>query len=182
MLYRLGDLLQPTKILNTGNRYEPVAVGKYGIRKRSEIYKKQLAEDYSKNRVISYGDLIIGMGSTQIDVGVLCTDETYCVSPAYHTYHIDTSVVSPDYLEMYIMANNDLYTKRSMIASARQGKSVNLKGFMEEFVEVPTFSTQKALVSKIKTVREAITNQEHLVSELDACVKSLFDNRRAIIC
>ena len=84
----LGSFLEEYSEKNTANNLQSVAVGKYGIRKREDIYSKELSSDYSKNKVIRKNTLIIGMGSTQIDIGILTTDNCYCVSPAYTTYRI----------------------------------------------------------------------------------------------
>jgi type I restriction enzyme S subunit len=73
-----------------------VAVGRYGIRTRESIYSKELAKDYSKNKVIGKNTLTVGMGSVQIDIGILTDDVKYSVSPAYHTYTI--TGINPDYL------------------------------------------------------------------------------------
>ena len=50
--HSLSDYLSEYTERNVNNFYTPVAVGKYGIRKREEIYSKELAADYSKNKVI----------------------------------------------------------------------------------------------------------------------------------
>ena len=39
---KLGDVLKEYKEKNTDNKYKPVAVGRYGIRKREDIYSKEL--------------------------------------------------------------------------------------------------------------------------------------------
>lgn len=81
----LSDFLAEYKELNTNNRFRPVAVGRYGIRTRESIYSKELAQDYSKNKLIYKDTLTVGMGSVQMDIGILTDDITYSVSPAYHT-------------------------------------------------------------------------------------------------
>ncbi|MBQ7250156.1 MAG: hypothetical protein IJS37_02310 [Bacilli bacterium] len=177
--YSLSELLKPTNERNIGNSYEPVAVGRYGIRKRSEIYTKDLASDFSKNKVIRYGSLIIGMGSKQIDFGVLCEDESYCVSPAYHTYSIDTKLANPRYLELALKASNSHLTKKYMIASARQGKSVDTKGLFKEKVSLPTLNEQSNFVRKTETIIGSISRLDARLSECDSLIKSLFNERRA---
>ena len=47
MLYRLEEVITEYSEKNTSGLFKPVAVGKYGIRQRSDIYKKELAKDYS---------------------------------------------------------------------------------------------------------------------------------------
>ena len=71
----LGTFLKEYNKRNVGNQYRPVAVGRYGIRKREEIYSKELASDYSKNKIIYKNTLTVGMGSVQIDIGVLTENE-----------------------------------------------------------------------------------------------------------
>lgn len=66
---------------NVTNEYRPVAVGRYGIRTRESIYSKELAADYSKNKLIYKDTLTVGMGSVQIDIGVLTDDVVYSVRP-----------------------------------------------------------------------------------------------------
>ena len=63
MRVKLGDLVEEYSERNSENKYKPVAVGKYGIRARESIYSKELAKDYSKNKVIRKGTLTVGMGS-----------------------------------------------------------------------------------------------------------------------
>ena len=70
MNVKLGEILSEYKEKNTDNKYKPVAVGRYGIRTRESIYSKELAKDYSKNKVIYKDTLTVGMGSTQIDIGI----------------------------------------------------------------------------------------------------------------
>ena len=120
----LGGFLEEYSEKNVANNLQSVAVGKYGIRKREEIYSKELSADYSKNKVIRKNTLIIGMGSTQIDIGILTTDDCYCVSPAYTTYRIKG--INSFYLQEYLIELNPLLSVRYMITSARQGKAVNL--------------------------------------------------------
>ena len=89
--YPLSRFLAEYKELNTDNKYRPVAVGRYGIRSRESIYSKELAKDYSKNKLIYKGTLTVGMGSVKMDIGILSDNEVYSVSPAYHTYRISGS-------------------------------------------------------------------------------------------
>ena len=123
--HRLSEFLSEYSEKNSNNAFTPVAVGKHGIRKRNEIYNKELSSDYSKNKVIRQNTLVIGMGSTQIDIGVLSNKETLCVSPAYTTYKINN--INASYLNELLIFLNPLLSKKYMIISARQGKSVNKK-------------------------------------------------------
>lgn len=50
---------------NIDNLYSPVAVGKYGIRSRESIYSKELASDYSKNKLFTKIHLQLGWGQNR---------------------------------------------------------------------------------------------------------------------
>lgn len=174
MKYKLLDLLTEYKETNKDSLYEPVAVGKYGIRKRNEIYKKELSDDYSKNKVIRTNTLIVGMGSNQIDIGVLSDDKIYSVSPAYHTYRINIQVVDSDYLDLLFKANNANYFRKYSIATARQGKKIDLKSLLNEIVDIPSFEEQGIIVGKIFDINELIRIEEKSLSLLDELTKSRF--------
>ena len=130
----LGSFLEEYSEKNAANNLQSVAVGKYGIRKREDIYSKELSADYSKNKVIHKDTLIIGMGSTQIDIGILLTDNCYCVSPAYTTYRIKG--INSFYLQEYLIELNPLLSIRYMITSARQGKTVNKEDLMKHLMPI----------------------------------------------
>lgn len=173
MKYKLNRILTKYSEKNTNN-YEPVAVGRYGIRKRSDIYKKELSNDYLKNKVIFQNVLIIGMGSVQIDVGVLKENLYYSVSPAYHTFKINTSIVLSEYLELLFLAKNSYYTKLYMIASARQGKKVDVEGLLNEIVEIPNLIKQQEIIDKINKINKLTRNYENQLQLLDEIIKSRF--------
>ena len=174
MKYQLKDIISEYTEKNINGAYDPVAVGKYGIRKRSDIYKKELAKDYSKNKVIRKNTMIVGMGSTQIDIGVLSLDDIYSVSPAYHTFSINSSIIRSEYLDYLFQAKNSLYTSRYMIASARQGKTVNLKDMLFETVDIPDFDVQQKTVEKINEIKDCISLEEKQLALYDELIKSRF--------
>ncbi|MBE6504102.1 MAG: restriction endonuclease subunit S, partial [Methanobrevibacter sp.] len=174
MKYLLSDILKEYSEKNSLNKYYPVAVGKYGIRKRSDIYKKELAKDYSKNKIIRKNTLIVGMGSTQIDIGVLSSDEIFSVSPAYHTFNISDKIVDSRYLDLLFLSKNNEYTQKYMIASARQGKTVNLKDLLKEIIEIPNFEQQYEIINKIEKIKKFIQFEEENISYYEELIKSRF--------
>ena len=174
MKYKLGEILTEYTERNTNSIFQPVAVGRYGIRKREDIYKKELADDYSKNKVIRKDTLIIGMGSIQIDVGVLADDEVYSVSSGYHTFKINTKIVYSKFLEYLFSFKNPEFTKKYMIASARQGKKVDIKSLMDEILDIPNFAVQKEIILKINMIKNHIKQSENSLKYYDELVKSRF--------
>lgn len=174
MKYTFSQLLSEYSEKNTDNVYEPVAVGKYGIRKRSEIYKKELADDYSNNKLIYNNTLTIGLGSKQIDFGVLAEDSIYSVSPAYKTFYINNELIESKYLELYLEATNEYLTKKYMIASARQGKKVDIDNMLKETISVPEICEQKRIINDIILIRESVEKDYRLIGLLEEIVDSLF--------
>ena len=169
---KLGDVLKEYKEKNTDNKYKPVAVGRYGIRKREDIYSKELAKDYSKNKLIYKNTLTVGMGSKQIDIGILTEDEIYAVSPAYHTFRINN--IDANYLRYCLDARNADMSERFMIASARQGKSVDFKKMLE--YEIPVYSERdtQTILFNLSKIEDVILNLDSQLEKMDLLVKSRF--------
>ncbi|MEN9911630.1 MAG: hypothetical protein RI956_74 [Pseudomonadota bacterium] len=151
---KLGGMLIEFSDRDNSNLYEPVSIGKYGIRKRSEIYSKVLSNDLSKNKVISKNNLVIGMGSTQIDIGILIDDEKYCVSPAYSTFKI--TGVNSYFLEQYLLQINKEISKLFMVISARQGKSVNKDGLLNFNILIPSSLEQTKISNFLGSIDKKI--------------------------
>ena len=174
--YPLGSFLDEYSEKNVANNLQSVAVGKYGIRKREDIYSKELSADYSKNKVIRKDTLIIGMGSTQIDIGILVEDEKYCVSPAYTTYHI--SGINSFYLQEYLIELNPLLSVRYMITSARQGKAVNKDDLMRHILTVHSLDTQEQICGRFKLLYKRLQIEKEMLSALQRqkafLLKSMF--------
>lgn len=174
MNYKLNELLTPYKEINRDSLFEPVAIGKYGIRKRREIYKKELSNDYSKNKVIRKNTLSIGLGSNQIDVGVLTTDEIYSVSPAYNTFKIDTQKVCAKYLELSMKYNNSYFFKKHSIATARQGKKVDMVGLLGESINIPNIDNQLDVIKKVTSIEDKIQKEKEQLNYFNELIKSRF--------
>ena len=169
---RLEDLLTEYKELNVGNRYRPVAVGRFGIRAREDIYTKELAKDYSKNKVIHQNTLTVGMGSKQIDIGILTSEDRYSVSPAYHTYRIGE--VDCDYLRYCLEARNADMFKRFAKRGTRQGKTIDLKRWLGYRIYLPSKERQVAVVRRLDAIERQIDDCKSMGQRLDDLVKSQF--------
>lgn len=170
--YALNEFLKEYKELNTDNKYRPVAVGRYGIRKRESIYSKELAKDYSKNKLIHKGTLTVGMGSKQIDIGILIEDETFAVSPAYHTYEIQG--IRYKYLEYCLQSKNiemfSLYAKRG----SRQGKSIDLKRWLTYKIPVYSEKDQIVIEENLNKINYVIELRRKQIDLLDELIKARF--------
>ena len=168
----LSRFLTEYKDLNTNNQYRPVAVGRYGIRTRESIYSKELAKDYSKNKLIYKDTLTVGMGSVQMDIGILTDDITYSVSPAYHTYRI--CGIDCDYLRFCLQARNiDMFT-RYMKRGSRQGKSIDLKAWIEYSIPVYPNARQSEIVEHLNVVQSIVAHRQQQLQKLDELVKARF--------
>ncbi len=168
----LRKFITEYKQKNEKNEFKPVAVGKYGIRTRESIYSKELAKDYSKNKIIFKNTLTVGMGSRQIDIGILPDDVIYSVSPAYHTYKI--SGINADYLRYCLMCRNEDMFKRFVKRGSRQGKSIDLKRWLEYEIPVYDVCNQEKIVLKLNKVTNVISMRKQQLQKLDELIQARF--------
>lgn len=168
----LSEFITEYSERNTENKYSPVAVGKYGIRSRESIYSKELTSDYSKNKLIYKDTLTVGMGSKQIDVGVLIDDIIYSVSPAYHTYRIKN--INAKYLDYCIRCRNqDMFT-RFVKRGSRQGKTVDLKRWLTYEIPVYDGMSQAEIVDHLNRVQVLIDLRKEQLEKQDELIKARF--------
>ena len=170
--YPLSTFLTEYSEKNIGNTYRPVAVGRYGIRTRESIYSKELAKDYSKNKLIHKNTLTVGMGSVQIDIGVLTDDITYSVSPAYHTYKI--AGVNAEYLRYCLECRNQDMFSRFVKRGSRQGKTIDLKRWLTYEIPVYDENRQQEIVDRFNQISELIEKRQEQLVQLSELVKSRF--------
>ena len=170
--YPLNQFLMEYTERNSDNEYRPVAVGRYGIRTRESIFSKELAKDYSKNKLIYKDTLTVGMGSVQIDIGVLSEDVIYSVSPAYHTYRIEG--INSEYLKYCLECRNQDMFVRYVKKGSRQGKTIDLKRWLTYEIPVCSEMEQKRVVEKISYVDALIEVAQTQLAKLDDLVKSRF--------
>lgn len=170
--YPLNKFLMEYTERNSDNEYRPVAVGRYGIRTRESIYSKELAKDYSKNKLIYKDTLTVGMGSVQIDIGVLSEDVIYSVSPAYHTYRIEG--INSEYLKYCLECRNRDMFVRYVKKGSRQGKTIDLKRWLTYEIPVCSEIEQKQVVEKISYVNALIEVAQTQLAKLDELVKARF--------
>lgn len=168
----LKNYISEYKELNSTGEFAPVAVGRYGIRTRESIYSKELAKDYSKNKLIFKDTLTVGMGSVQIDIGILTDDVTYSVSPAYHTYRI--SGIDSDYLRYCLQYRNKDMFLRYVKRGSRQGKSIDLKRWLT--YEIPVYSDvqQNEIVKNLKISEKIIEKRKLQLKYLDDLISGRF--------
>lgn len=160
----LVEYLTEYREKNIGNKYKPVAVGRYGIRTRESIYSKELAKDYSKNKLIYKDTLTVGMGSKQIDIGVLTREKIYSVSPAYHTFKING--IDSEYLRYCLECRNADMFARYVKRGSRQGKTIDIKRWINYKIPVYKSSDQHEIV-------EILNKVLHILELLDKQIESL---------
>ena len=134
----LGEYLIESKE-KVGNRnVEEYSVGKLGIRKRSEIYHKQITSTPATNKLLKKGQIVFGMGSGCVDWGVM-EDELGATSPAYTVYSI-SQVIPSDYFKRFFSVN---YAKAMDLVkpSVRQGQGLDKGVLMGKYIYIPTKET-----------------------------------------
>lgn len=170
--FKLGNFITEYTERNLNNEFCPVAVGRYGIRTRESIYSKELAKDYSKNKLIFKDTLTVGMGSVQIDIGILTDDLTYSVSPAYHTYKING--INSDYLRYCMKCRNQDMFQRYVKRGSRQGKTIDLKLWLNYEIPVYNNATQEEIVHILGKAESVIALRQQQLQKLDELVKARF--------
>ncbi len=148
------DILKEYSDKDNSALNEVVSIGKYGIRKRDEIYSKELSKDISNNKIIYQNTLSIGMGSTQIDIGILLENKIYSVSPAYSTFKILN--IDAFYLKQLFLLLNKKLSSLYMITGARQGKSVNKKELLNHIIILPSFPEQTKIANFLSSIDSKI--------------------------
>ncbi len=132
----IGDIMIQYSEKNI-NDYEPVSIGKHGIRLRSEVFGRQLNMDNKKNKVIYKDTLTIGMGSKTVDYSVLHQDNYYSVSPDYKTFNISCKI-DTYYWDMYFKVLADklfyLYAKEN----TRNGRRIDINSLLKHKVTIAT--------------------------------------------
>ena len=130
------------------------AVGKKGIRDRSEIYSKELSKDYSKNKLVYRNEIVFGLANDSIVYGINLSSKLYSVSPAYKTFKIVNC--NSTFLKYLLNVNNIQLSLKYLITSARQGKSVDFEGLLKEKFSFPDISKQKRITETLNTARREI--------------------------
>ncbi len=134
--YFLYDLLKKTSQKNTKKTVSRiVSVGKNGIADRTLNITQN--SDFSKNKILEPKQAVIGMGSKQIDFGINFLGEDVILSPAYHTFRVNNTVIDSKFLNYYFKVLNSRYSHLYMITGARQGKSVAVDDLLREKIKIP---------------------------------------------
>lgn len=168
---RLKDILVNVYNRVGKNNYEPVAVGVFGIRKRSEIFDKELSTDYSSNKVFRKNQICFGIGTNAIVYDVLLEDATYCVSPAYKVYDINN--IHPFFLKLILDKNNKYLSNKYLIISIRQDKAIDFDGLFNELILVPNNQEQKRIANILSLADKEIELHKQQLEQLTKQRKSL---------
>ena len=139
------------------------SVGKRGIRDRAKIYSKELSKDYSKNKLVYKNDIAFGLASDRIVYGVNLTDNVYSVSPAYKTFKIHGC--NSTFLKYLLDHYNSKLSLKYLITSARQGKSVDFDGLLNEKFVFPPVEKQKHIAEILDTAQQEINLLKKLADQ-----------------
>ncbi|MFZ7266543.1 restriction endonuclease subunit S [Avibacterium avium] len=132
---------------------EEYSVGNEGIYPRKEKYKKQLAKDPSKNKLIRAANIVFGMGNKEVNWGIM-QDKVGSVSSAYNIFQINN--VNHLFLEMLI--NNIPYYFRDIIKpTSRQGQTIDKEAFLEKVIYYPNKDTLTIFFEKTNKINNLIS-------------------------
>ena len=104
------------------------------------------------------------MGSSQIDIGILLNDETYCVAPAYTTFSIHN--INAAYLQEYLQNISRILSSKYMITSVRQGKSVNKEELLAHKICICSSDEQHKIATSFVCLYKKLENEKSLLKQL----------------
>lgn len=123
-----------------------------GVFPRASKFNKSLTQNANKNKLIVKGDIIFGMSREIFNFGVM-VDDIGSVSPAYHVYHIDTDILNPEFLEIYMRICSDYFL--SLIKpGAREGQVLDKEELTRKIILCPP----KSLQEKYMLIRKHMTD------------------------
>ncbi|UXN37468.1 restriction endonuclease subunit S [Avibacterium paragallinarum] len=132
---------------------EEYSVGNEGIYPRKEKYKKQLAKDPTKNKLIREANIVFGMGNKEVNWGIM-RDKIGSVSSAYNIFQINN--INHLFLEMLI--NNIPYYFRDIIKpTSRQGQTIDKAAFLEKTIYYPNKDILTLFLGKINQINNLIS-------------------------
>ena len=160
---RLGEVIEEVNERVGKRNLEPVAVGVNGVKKRSEIYYKDLAEDYSKNKVFKTNNIAFGLGSNEMAIGVNIFEKDYCVSPAYKVFELKEQ--NTLYFHYFFDFFKKVVGVNFLILSARQGKSVDFEKLINEYIPLPPLPEQQKIAEILETIDNAIEKTDKIIEK-----------------
>ncbi len=161
----LGEFLIESKE-KVGNRVvEEYSVGKQGIRKRSEIYHKQITSTPASNKLLLKGQIAFGMGSGCVDWGVM-TDEIGATSPAYTVYSI-SKIIPTDYFKRFF-AIKHAKALDLVKPSVRQGQGLDKGVLLNKYIYIPIEEVWTDFVKIYEPLHTKIANNQKESARLAA--------------
>ena len=160
---KLKNLMREVCVLHNQKNAIVAAVGKKGIRNRNEIYYKELSKDYTKNKLVKTNEIAFGLANDRIVYGVNLSKNIYSVSPAYKVFSIYGC--NSLFLNYFLDVNNRKLSLKFLITSARQGKSVDFIGLLNENHKFPPLEKQKEIAETLNTAKKEINLLRTLTNE-----------------
>jgi len=161
---KLGEVIKEISFKVEKTTLKPVAIGVSGFRFRDELYYKELTNDYSNYKIFPYGYLAFGLGTNEIVCGVnLYKGEVYCVSPAYKVFHIESSDII--FFHHFIDYFKHIWGDRFLVISARQGKTLDFKIFLQESIFLPQLPEQQKIAEILENIDQTIEKTDAIIEK-----------------
>ena len=135
-----------------------------GIFPRDVKFNKQLSTSPLKNKVIRNGNLVFGMSREILNWGIM-KEPVGGVSSAYTVYNVNETLVSPEYLELFIKCHTS-YFKDLIKPAAREGQGIDKKVLASKCIILPDLDIWRQFRLVFDIFNEEKLHGDREISEL----------------
>lgn len=179
-MYRtIDELVEKVDERNTDNKIsEPIGVS------IDKCFIKSVANtngtDLSKYKVIRKNDFAVSLmqvsRDSKLPIARLEDYDVAIMSPAYPIFRVkDTSVVLPEYLEMWFK-RPEFDREAAFIAVGGVRGSMPWEEFVKMKLPIPSMDKQKNIVKAYKTITDRIALKQKINDNLEATAQAYFDS------
>jgi len=168
------DILKQKTQRHGNKQVDLYSVTNDGIIPRSDKYNIKLSDDYSNNKIIEYGDVVFGNSRHTLNFGVLLEKVTGSVSSVYNAFEIDQTLITPEYLNYYL-----LFNRRNMLhilkPGARDNRPIDKDLLFETKIFLPSLDEQNKITNTLNTIKNIIDLRLKIIGNLEELAKITFN-------
>lgn len=168
MKHKFSDFLNLLNKKNHDNIENVYSVTNKGLFPRNNKFSEKLSKDYTDNKIIEYGNLIFGNSRHILNFGVYKLKTKGTVSSAYKVFEVDTNLINPIYLEIYLNYNRNNFL-HIIKPGSRDNLPIDVNLLYHSEIDVPSMAIQNQIVKINNIIQKTI----HDIKELDKKIEEL---------